>query len=154
MLQIKIIYIYLNMSHQIDHVFCNPVENSFCGHPIPLGNSYPLVPQSPRDFHWRSLWGGGGGLGGYGLFSGITQCLSTGSHPFSSLSSRFLHPFPKERACYPTCYPWGLRKNATAFWLNIILLQRDLLIKKWIIFSEQNRIRPSSIAFDFVRLVR
>ena len=23
-----------------------------------------------------------------------------------------------------------LRKNATAFWLNIILLQRDLLIKK------------------------
>ena len=46
------------------------------------------------------------------------------------------------------------RIMATAFWLNIILLQRDLLIKKCLIFSEQNRIRLSSTAFDFVRLVR
>ena len=28
-----------------------------------------------------------------------SQCLSTGSHPFPSPSSRFFHPFPKQRTC-------------------------------------------------------
>ena len=27
------------------------------------------------------------------------KCLSTGSHPFPSLSLRFFHAFPKQRAC-------------------------------------------------------
>ena len=27
------------------------------------------------------------------------RCFSTGSHPFPSLTLRFFHPFPKQRAC-------------------------------------------------------
>ena len=34
-----------------------------------------------------------------GAWNDRPKCLSTGSHPFPSLSSRFFHPFPKQRAC-------------------------------------------------------
>ena len=120
------------------------------GTPIPLGNFYPLVPQSPRDFHWRSLWGGGGGgLGGYGLFYRNKKFLSTGSQPFSSLSSRFLHPFPKQRACYPTCYPWGLRKN----YGHSVLVEHNIT-PAWFTYQEMFnffRTKSNQTEFDCVR---
>ena len=117
------------------------------GTPITLGNFYPLVPQSHRNFHWPSLWGGGRGEG-YELCSRITRCLSTGLHPLSSLSSRFFHPFPKQRAF--TGYPWGLRKNYDH---SVLVYKHNYSSVIYLLYQEmdskQNRIRLSSIAFDW-----
>ena len=142
------------MSHPIDHVFCNPVENSFCGHPHTPRKFLPSSPPIPSGFPLTILvggggGGGGGGWGGYGLFSRITQCLSTGSQPFSSLSSRFLHPFPKQRACYPTCYPWGLRKN----YGHSVLVEHNIT-PAWFTYQEMVnffRTKSNQTEFDCVR---
>ena len=69
-LQIKIIHIYLSMSRAIDRVFHNPVENSSRGHPCTPRKFLPFSSLPPRNFHWPSVGGGGGGIW---LFSGITH---------------------------------------------------------------------------------
>ena len=53
------------MSHTIDCVCYNLVENVSRGHPpLPCRNFYPLAPPPLRNFHSPSLGGGGG----YGYF--------------------------------------------------------------------------------------
>ena len=143
------------MSHPIDHVFCNPVENSFCGHPHTPRKFLPSSPPIPSGFPLTILVGGGGGW--------VVMDYFPESHNVYLQALNLSLPSPRdfftlspnrEPATLPATLEDLERIMATAFWLNIILLQRDLLIKKWLIFSEQNRIRLSSTAFDFVRLVR
>ena len=135
------------MSHPINHVFCNPVENSFCGHPHTPRKFRPASPPIP-------LWGGGGWVvmdyfpESHNVYLQALTLSLPSPHDFFTLSPN------REPATLPATLEDLERIMATAFWLNIILLQRDLLIKKCLIFSEQNRIRLSSTAFDFVRLVR
>ena len=142
------------MSHPIDHVFCNPVENSFCGHPHTPRKFLPSSPPIPSGFPLTILVGGGGWVvmdyfpESHNVYLQALNLSLPSPRDFFTLSPN------REPATLPATLEDLERIMATAFWLNIILLQRDLLIKKWLIFSEQNLIRLSSTAFDFVRLVR
>ena len=94
------------MSHPIDHVFCNPVENSFCGHPHTPRKFLPSSPPIPSGFPLTILvGGGGGGVGGLWIIlqkhTMFIYRRSTFLFPLIAISS----PFPQTESLLPYLLP-------------------------------------------------
>ena len=102
------------MSHQINHVFCNPVENSFCGHPHTPRKFLPSSPPIP-------LWGGGGWVvmdyfpESHNVYLQALTLSLPSPRDFFTLSPN------REPATLPATLEDLERIMATAFWLNIII---------------------------------
>ena len=122
MLQIKVIHRYLIMSHTIDRVLYNSVENSSCGH-FPYPRKFLLFsPPIHQEFPLVIRGGGGGGLYGYFMESHISKPAALDIIMRGSNGLIALHYYrPKQQEILEACiYKCGYVLHALSrFEMNI-----------------------------------